>query len=1614
MSSPHLTSFSVEEEDTSLVSTPVVANLTPTAIHPSPVTIASVASSSGHSATDSSVTLLSPVSQEPNTSHIRLPIPNPSTNRSQSSFAFVDISDDGGGDFDNLPPEVASADISMAPDGSFVETSSGAVARELKKRYDRHLGVGKSMRSPYAITAFVNQHGKQMFRVGNRDLSAPAAAAEEAEQRTTLQLEQHAQERQQLPPQKSPKSSRSGRRSTRRSRMSMHSFLPPSMFPIVNRNGDSTPPMARPFANDGPRSPPTRKLRKTRSNPQLPAPPAVLSSSPTSPQPPLHAGRAHSQSVTGADMPRLPVVMVDVKRPPRGDVFSEVMQWSTALTSPYSSSSASFSALSLHLPKEDNDAPHSPAIIIHPFGSGVSFDSPSRRSESNLGLPHLLREMQSFESGLTARADPVSRAVKPGALSPLSSLSTTQTIDEISAIHDNSASSPSPSPASPVPRLSRPHLPDLTFLPSIETSMHTRYSTEVFDVLQTYRGLPLLEKLSLDSTETTVIKMSANADDTAAPRDDPRFVIWGEVYPEADDGSVSQNSHTNLSFPSERRSTKARDSIAIDNPSVHVSSAEGPHKVMVAATIERWIAQLTSELNYDELLVFFLTYRTYISAVDLCHLLICRFHWALGQPSSDHDEMVRRIVRVRTFVAIRLLLASWLNTLKKDPILQKHSDATSTVRKLVSVVRECQEAHARRGGFGAFNGVAVGPVANLSGETSASGEPPRKSSANDDSDLDLDFFADYPTSSGFPPANNQDMSSNGEGTNALQPHHRAILQHLPSTIATPSLPITPTPATLPVHKSAISRALVRTIGRLGRWRRVLNSRSAVPAPLGVCNDVSAFDLELNATGDLLTVRGGVEQYLKMIEVKPTSPTSSQTPSGLASVPGQIPSPPVEVVTPPPYPPPVPPSIDDGVENLADKTGKVEDDPQPLAKVIEGSDGSSDAAETVEPEPVGRNGEQVVSFQSSTRNRTSSSSSGSSDYGEPLRPGQPEQSSFTQPSVRQGPWEMNVAPDDELDFSNASSEVSSNPAAPPGLLKPSRRLPLRRDFEFVDSNRDSVSSMGLTSNDSIMSGPTSSVASDASTDGGLGMIQQWQVNALVDSLSDEEEVGDVEDALRRLEGQMNPQKQRAKESKVNNWIETIRGRMDVGEHGHEVSPLSLEFSSEAEEDDVFQTDIDTQEGSSPSATDLRSSVLSDLSPVSETKSTLEGNAILSPPKSTSAPHTSSAPCVDAKPAVEDAVPIEILQSRVSTSPSLSPKFSQATAPPMLGQPTSNLAHSQRPRVYRCFVLGHGSGELAQHFTMIDRELFLGVKFEELASDDWIGSVDDANVLDWGQFLKDRARWRAEGRSGYKTSALAAARGRFNLIANFVLSEVVLTHPAERPALVGKFIRIAWKCYSLDNYGTLVAIIAGLRSEWVSKAMRKSWHRLNSFNQRIFNDLTSFCDSADHFGHIRNAVAAMSEAKASAAATEDTASSARSSMTRSKSASEGKPVKPAACVPFLGIYLSQLYRFSQLPDLIDPTAPNEAVGIDPMTGNFNAPAHPEVFDSLAPLPPAMQLEPLINVQKQRLIAGAIKDLVAGQHLASRVQFSIDRKLFQRCLRLRGLSDEMLTKALSMYPV
>lgn len=305
---------------------------------------------------------------------------------------------------------------------------------------------------------------------------------------------------------------------------------------------------------------------------------------------------------------------------------------------------------------------------LHPFGEGTAYTAPSRPLDLSIrrpASPPQIRYMQSFESGLTARAEAPDRHY-----------------DRVAAT---------------------------TRIPSDTHATGSPYFTDVFDVLQTYRGIPLADTLSAVATETT-FRLSSST--SVAPKDDPRFVIWGHVLPgaDSDDFGASQTDLSSVSSsaaPSAEITRRGSASVGSSTSQASGGPVASAHsgigggslgsKVIVAATIERWIAQLTSELNYVELLDFFLTYRVYIRAIDLCHLLICRFHWAVktssdGKHGVQNDtDTVKKIVRVRTFIAFRYwlstffqvdflknpelckLLTSWLNSLKTDNDLVGHN-----------------------------------------------------------------------------------------------------------------------------------------------------------------------------------------------------------------------------------------------------------------------------------------------------------------------------------------------------------------------------------------------------------------------------------------------------------------------------------------------------------------------------------------------------------------------------------------------------------------------------------------------------------------------------------------------------------------------------------------------------------------------------------------------------------------------------------------------------------------------------------------------------------------------------------------------------------------------------
>ena len=278
------------------------------------------------------------------------------------------------------------------------------------------------------------------------------------------------------------------------------------------------------------------------------------------------------------------------------------------------------------------------------------------------------------------------------------------------------------------------------------------------------------------------------------------------------------------------------------------------------------------------------------------------------------------------------------------------------------------------------------------------------------------------------------------------------------------------------------------------------------------------------------MRGGIEQYLKTIEPLASSLVST-TMVGLPQVTistgvRKDPRDSEEATSPVSTPTPSPLDTEPTVRTpIASATDLRPESPGSIAE----TEGVNTQSLSVEQPTAAAIHKTLRRLRSAERaGSVHSDSSGSlRSYGNPIA--SPHHQSFP-----------DVVSIDDLDYLSDTSD-GSGPAQPPGL-RPMKRLPNRRDFEFVRRSVDSVSSMGIISRASVALSehPDSARSSFSSPRGGLGkQLHQWQVNAIIDDLSEDGDMpGDAEAALRRLEGQINHEQQKHKELKVDGWVRTI--------------------------------------------------------------------------------------------------------------------------------------------------------------------------------------------------------------------------------------------------------------------------------------------------------------------------------------------------------------------------------------------------------------------------------------------------------------------------------------------
>ncbi|KAG0240526.1 hypothetical protein BGW41_006921 [Actinomortierella wolfii] len=232
---------------------------------------------------------------------------------------------------------------------------------------------------------------------------------------------------------------------------------------------------------------------------------------------------------------------------------------------------------------------------------------------------------------------------------------------------------------------------------------------------------------------------------------------------------------------------------------------------------------------------------------------------------------------------------------------------------------------------------------------------------------------------------------------------------------------------------------------------------------------------------------------------------------------------------------------------------------------------------------------------------------------------------------------------------------------------------------------------------------------------------------------------------------------------------------------------------------------------------------------------------------------------------------------------------------------------------------------------------------------------------------------------ESQGIKALIDRFNLTCQWVTTEILNTRDLdERVRVVEKFIRIAQTCYNHSNFSSLIQLILGLQSHNVSR-LTKTWARVRPKEILMMQDLIEFTSPFNNWKHLRDTMkniadewggsgtstvgtttatgATVNASDNNVAHSSSTSNGRRAKSNRSffgmktggggsgstggqsnqkgkmssaadpsasmpsgqEKANEERTVKQGGCIPFLGLYLSDLVYNTELPSYVEPRGP-----------------------------------------------------------------------------------------------
>ncbi|CEI98535.1 hypothetical protein RMCBS344292_12642 [Rhizopus microsporus] len=315
--------------------------------------------------------------------------------------------------------------------------------------------------------------------------------------------------------------------------------------------------------------------------------------------------------------------------------------------------------------------------------------------------------------------------------------------------------------------------------------------------------------------------------------------------------------------------------------------------------------------------------------------------------------------------------------------------------------------------------------------------------------------------------------------------------------------------------------------------------------------------------------------------------------------------------------------------------------------------------------------------------------------------------------------------------------------------------------------------------------------------------------------------------------------------------------------------------------------------------------------------------------------------------------------------------------------------------KSFIMSYRTSKLASQFCFIERDVLIKVGWEELIHCKWTKMDADGKINPNYAEPRDDALFD----DGMNTTAISYTRQsekrraqgqgiehviqRFNTVCQWVSSEIVRTKNInDRVKLIEKFIRLAMKCKLYSNYATLVQILLGLQSPAIAR-LEKTWSKVSVKYHRQLNKLTEFTSPMKNWKHIRDSMTEVAEEYGNSPA-EVQVEMPGTSADKQKFKKTRIKIPFGGCIPFLGIYLSDLVFNSEKPKHLKPNLENRRI--------YNA--------NTARNLPACLDQPLVNFRKYRVIATVIKRVLIFQGLATRYSFDEDPILKEMCRSLEVL--------------